>query len=108
MLIQKTTDKYGDRTVLPKQKLSLEQYDQLLEQSLCHIEKKRHEFAYTQHGILYSMKYDEFTDSGLRVLEVDAGTETDRASFIPNQFPYELTNVTGEIEYYGYRIADLI
>lgn len=54
------------------------------------------------------MKYDEFTDSGLRVLEVDAGTETDRASFIPNQFPYELTNVTGEIEYYGYRIADLI
>ena len=108
LLIQKTTDKYGDRTVLPKQKLSLEQYDQLLEQSVCHVEKKRHEFTYTQHGILFSMKYDEFTDSGLRVLEVDAATESDRASFTPNQFPYELTNVTGEIEYYGYRIADLV
>lgn len=39
LLIQKTTDKYGDRTVLPKQKLSLEQYDQLLEQSVCHVKK---------------------------------------------------------------------
>lgn len=108
LLIEKFTDDSGDRTTPPKIKLDQRQYDELLDQSVRHVEKVRSEFDYLQNGTVFSMKYDEFIDSPLRILEVDGTDEAARASFLPDLFPCELTNVTGEIEYYGHRIADLI
>ncbi|RYX78654.1 hypothetical protein EON76_02940 [bacterium] len=107
LLIKKITNDTGDRKTV-KLNLDQKQYDELLDQSVKHLEKIRHEFDYRQNGTIFSMKYDEFIDSPLRILEVDGIDEATRAYFLPNQFPYELTNVTGEIEYYGHRIADLI
>lgn len=108
LLIQKFTDEHGNRTVPPKEKLTHDQYDQLLGQSVRRVEKMRHEFDYTQNGTVFSMKYDEFTGSELRVLEVDAQDEAARNSFVPDEFPYRLTNVTGDTRYYGYRVADVL
>lgn len=108
LLIQKFTDENGNRTVPPKESLSLEQYSQLLKQSICRVEKMRHEFDYLQDNTKFSMKYDEYVDSKLRILEVDAQDEYLRELFEPDEFSYELTNVTGQIEYYGYRVAQLV
>jgi len=109
LLIQKFTDENGNRPEPPKkEKLSLEQYNQLFGQSVRRVEKMRFEFDYLQNGTTFSMKYDEFVDSKLRVLEVNAESEAKRKSFEPSEFPYELTDVTGKIEYYGYRVAELV
>ena len=106
LLISKVTNA-GNRTST-KEKINEEQYNKLLEASILHVEKKRHEFEYAQSGITFSMKFDKFLNSNLLVLEVDADTEDDRNSFDAVNFPVELTEVTGDIQYYGYRIADVI
>lgn len=108
LLIQKYTDANGNRTVPPKEKLSHQQYSELLEQSVLRVEKMRHEFNYAQGDTNFSMKYDEFAGSELRVLEVDTDNETARNSFDSTQFPCDLANVTGQIEYYGFRVAQQI
>lgn len=105
LLIAKVT-KDGCRTS-EKVKITDEEYKRLLESSVLHLEKKRHEFTYTQNGIPFSMKYDEFADSELRILEVDAASDEMRDSFIPEDFPAELIEVTGDTQYYGYRVADV-
>lgn len=103
--IQKFTQD-GKRTVPPKEKLTEDQYQEFLALSpALRVEKIRHEFDYTQNGISFSVKYDEFVDSELRVLEVDAQNEAERDSFAPRAFPYDLTEVTGDVQYYGYRVA---
>ena len=106
LLIAKVT-KDGSRTA-EKEKLTQEQYDELVALSMLRVEKKRYEFNYIQDGTSFSVKYDEFTESGLRVLEIDATSEGQRDSFIPNDFPIELTEVTGELKYYGYRVATVL
>lgn len=42
------------------------------------------------------------------MLEVDAYTEEQRASFNPGNFPYSLSEVTGDINYYGYRVGGML
>ena len=74
--------------------------------TLC-LEKKRFEFNFIQNGTTFSMKYDEFNDS-LRMLEVDADTEELRNSFDPTSFPHSLLEVTGDLHYYGHRMAKAI
>jgi hypothetical protein len=106
LLIAKVT-KEGNRTS-EKTKISSEKYANLLSSSILHLEKKRYEFTFTQNDIPFSMKYDEFTGSNLRILEVDASTEDARDAFNPDLFPGELTEVTGNISYYGYRVANTI
>lgn len=108
LLIQKFTDENGNRTVPPKESLSPEEYSQLLERSVRRVKKIRYEFDYSQGNTKFSTKYDEFVGGRLRVLEVDAENEAARESFEPAKFPYQLTNVTGKIEYYGYRVAELV
>ncbi|HSW77544.1 MAG TPA: hypothetical protein VLG36_01980 [Candidatus Chromulinivoraceae bacterium] len=62
-----------------------------------------------QNSIAYSVKYDEFPDGNLRILEVDASSEQERSSFSPSDFPEgEPEEVTGDARYYGYRVADLV
>jgi hypothetical protein len=51
------------------------------------------------------MKYDEFADDELRLLEVDAASEEERGAFSPSDFPSKLDEITGDMQYYGYRIA---
>jgi CYTH domain-containing protein len=104
LLIAKVT-KDGKRTT-EKQKITTEEYDELLASSILCIEKTRHEFDYEHNGVLFSLKYDEFGESKPNVLEVDASTDRDRNSFDIEAFPAELTEVTGDMSYYGYRIAE--
>jgi len=103
LLISKITID-GNRTS-EKEKITEEKYRELVGASILHLEKKRYEFAYVQNDISFSVKYDEFTDGDLRILEVDASSEAERNSFNPNDFPSGLTEVTGDIHYYGYRVA---
>lgn len=106
LLISKLT-KDGKRTS-QKEKISEETYKELLNSSVLHLEKKRHECEYLQNNISFSIKYDEFAGDRLHVLEVDAASEDERNSFNPTDFPAQLTEVTGDIRYYGYRVADII
>jgi hypothetical protein len=69
-LIAKTT-KNGKRTS-EKEKISEERYQQLKASSVLHLEKKRYEFDYKQNNTRFSVKYDEFADGKLNMLEVDA------------------------------------
>lgn len=106
LLIAKTT-KDGDR-VSEKEKIDEERYQRLKASSVLHLEKKRYEFEYEQNGTPFSIKYDEFADGKLNMLEVDASSEERRESFDPEKFPAELEEVTGDIRYYGYRVAEVI
>lgn len=106
LLIAKTT-KDGNR-ISEKEKISEERYQQLKVSSVLHLEKKRYEFDYEQNGTPFSVKYDEFADGKLNMLEVDASSEEQRESFDPKEFPSELKEVTGDIRYYGYRVAEII
>jgi hypothetical protein len=106
LLIAKVT-KDGRRTS-EKEKITEEKYKELLSSSILHLEKKRHEFDYTQNTISFSIKFDEFAKGKLYILEVDAPSEEERNAFNPIDFPARLTEVTGDIRYYGYRVADII
>lgn len=106
LLITKVT-KDGNRTS-EKEKITEEKYNEFLNSSVLHLEKKRYEFPYTQNNISFSTKYDEFAGGKLCMLEVDAANEEDRNAFSPSDFPTELTEVTGDMQYYGYRVATLL
>lgn len=97
-----------DNRTSMKEKITIEKYDELLGSSILRIQKKRHEFSYDQDGIRFDVKYDEFTDSTLRVLEIDASSDDERNAFDANNFPGELTEVTGDMRYYGYRVSTML
>lgn len=106
LLIVKTTK--DSNRVSEKEKIDEERYQQLKTSSILHLEKKRHEFDYEQNGIPFSVKYDDIADGKLNVLEVDALSEEQRQSFCPDDFPAELEEVTGDMQYYGYRVAEVV
>ncbi|MNH50320.1 hypothetical protein D3C73_19330 [compost metagenome] len=106
LLISKLTEN-GKRTSV-KEKITEETYKELLGSSVLHLEKKRHEFEYVQNSISFSIKLDEFAESSLYILEVDAPSEEERNSFNPTGFPAELAEVTGDMRYYGYRMAAML
>lgn len=106
LLISKVT-KDGSRTS-EKGAITEEAYEELLASSVLHLKKKRYEFTYTQGGTPFGVKYDEFGEGSLRVLEVDAPSEEERSSFNPSEFPFALDEVTGDMQYYGYRIASIV
>lgn len=103
LLISKVT-KDGKRTS-EKQEITQELYEVLIASSILHLEKLRHEFTYDQGGVVFSLKYDNFGESNPRILEVDASSDEERSSFDPNIFPARLTEVTGDMTYYGYRMT---
>lgn len=106
MLISKHTEN-GKRTSR-KEPIAQEQYDTLRESSILQLQKRRYEFTYVQADISFDVKLDEFTSSSLSILEVDADNEEDRTVFDPTNFPAELDEVTGTLDYYGYRVASVI
>ena len=97
----------GSRTS-EKEKITEDEYNALLEQSLVHVEKWRYEFDYTQGDRLFTMKYDEFANSDLRILEVDAETDEIRNIFDSGDYPVRLAEVTGDLRYYGYRVSGVL
>ncbi len=105
LLITKVT-KDGDRTS-EKTKITDQKYSELVIKSKIHSEKVRTEFTYHQHGIDFSMKFDQFTDNALHILEVDASSDEERAVFDYRAFPSRLSEVTGNLQYYGFRVAGL-
>ena len=107
LLIKKVMDKEGKRTSV-KEKIAAESYEELKARSVLQVEKTRFEFTYAQNGINFLMKYDEFADSELRVLEVDAKNDYERGLFDKAKFPTSLTEVTGNLDYYGYRVASVL
>jgi hypothetical protein len=106
LLVEKVINN-GNRTT-NKKKLTESEYKELLKSSTVHLEKRRHEFSFMQNGVLFSMKYDQFGGEKLQTLEVDAANEGDRGNFKPEDFPYRLIEVTGDMRYYGYRVARMI
>lgn len=107
LLIAKVT-KDGDRSA-DKQDIDEGRYTEHLASAGPHSEKRRYEFIYEQaDGKKFSVKYDEFVDSQLRIIEIDAPTDDERAAFNPEEFPAELIEVTGQLQYYGYRIAETV
>jgi hypothetical protein len=106
LLIAKVT-KGGDRKTV-KDKITEDEYRELIPASVLHLKKKRYEFEYTQNDISFSMKYDEFSNSPLCILEVDALSDEERNTFDPRLFPQDLSEVTGDLRYYGYRIAAIL
>lgn len=73
LLIVKTT-KDGNR-ISEKEKITEGLYQRLKASSVLHLEKMRYEFNYSQNGTSFSIKYDEFTDGKLNILEIDASSE---------------------------------
>lgn len=104
-LVEKIIDS-GNR-ITNKNKLSDLEYKDLLKHSTVHLEKKRHEFNFIQDNVSFAVKYDEF-EGELRMLEVDASNEVERNNFKLENFPYKLTEVTGDLRYYGYRVSEMI
>ncbi len=109
-LIEKITHEDGRRTVPEKKALAPDDYDEQLKSSIRQVKKVRYEFNYIQNGIKFKVKYDEFIDSELRILEVDAesGSDVERASFKPEEFLNGLKEVTGKLEYYGHRVTTIL
>ena len=105
-LISKITQNSTRKT--DKRQISEDEYKKRLVSSVVHVEKSRYEFNFLQNGIAFTMKYDEFPNSDGRVLEVDGASETERNKFSPNGFPYRLVEVTGDLRYYGYRVAKVL
>ncbi len=97
----------GSRTT-KKTKLIESDYNSSLSNSTVHLEKIRYEFNYEVNGVLFSLKYDEFKNGELCMFEIDAKTEEERNSFPVHNLPFELEEVTGDMRYYGYRMAEML
>lgn len=99
----------GERKKL-KQEIGEEKYKKLRGSSVRHVEKRRHEFAYTQHDISFTINYDEFAGGKLFLLDVDASSkdEKERNSFNPDAFPIRLEEVTGDPRYSGSGVANTL
>ena len=100
----------GDRTP-QKRPITDKEYQDYLRSSLSHLEKRRYEFEYTQNGIVFLMKYDVYAGGKFCMLEVDAVSKQEHER---ERFDYEafdlcsLEEVTHQLQYYGYRMVDVI
>lgn len=106
ILISKIT-KDGKR-IAERKEITAEEYAALLPSSVRHLEKKRYEFKVTQDKTPFSIKYDEFSGGNFQLLEVDAQTEVERNSFNPAEFPNNLSEVTADPRYSGYKITEML
>jgi len=98
----------GNKRTAERKKITKDEYDKLLLSSVRRIEKKRYEFNIIQNNVSFSIKYDEFVNSELRIIEVDASSEAERNSFDSVQFPVKLSEVTGDMRYYGFRVTEVV
>ena len=103
LLITKITT--NNSRMADRREILEDEYKELLKSSILRSEKKRYEFKFVQDDVTFNMKYDEFNNN-LKMLEVDALDEEDRNKFKSQLFPYKISEVTGNIDYYGYRVAE--
>ena len=103
LLITKTT--VDGKRVAKKTEISEEDYRKYLEHAKVHVEKIRHEFSFIQDGVPFAIKYDEFIDSELRVLEVGSAAPADTESFKPENFPFTLKEVSDDKSFVGFRVV---
>jgi len=96
--------KDGSR-ISEKKKINEDEYREMLRSSVLHLQKTRHEFKYVQGNITFTLKYDVFEDGNTNMLEVDADSEELRSQFKIKDFPFTLSEVTGNMDYYGYKVA---
>jgi hypothetical protein len=109
--ILKISKQTGAGNRRPKREIiSEEEYQRLMDlhKPTRHVEKRRHEFKLVQNGVTFLVKYDEFKGGNFRMLEVDAGSESERKLFNPSKFPANLAEVTGNTNYYGYKITEVL
>ena len=106
--IEKVTKENGDRDSIKTPIEEEAQYQDKIQTSIKSSHKIRAEFSYQQQKIEFKVKYDEFADSELRILEVDAADEATRQLFDPALFPTTLEEVTGDTRYYGHRVTDMV
>jgi hypothetical protein len=110
LLITKTTDKDGNRKTT-REDVTEEEYERRKE-SLTptnpHLEKMRWEFTYVQNDIPFPVKYDEFADSELRMLEVDDSDTEEGIRFDSADFPIELREVSDDPNFTGSRVVEII
>lgn len=108
ILVAKVTEN-GKRTT-NKEEMTLDEYEEEKARASSvgiGIEKTRYEFRVERDGIVFDVKYDEFPNSDLRLIEVDADNEEGRKHFDPAIFLVSnLKEVTGDRGYEGYRVAD--
>ena len=107
LVISKVMSDDGKRTT-EKAPISEKDYINLVTGSVQRLEKTRYEFEYIQNAITFRINYDQFAHSQLRILEVDAENEDDRTIFDVKDFPAELSEVTGDMQYYGHRVAAVV
>ncbi|MBI3889374.1 hypothetical protein HY312_02255 [Candidatus Saccharibacteria bacterium] len=103
LLIAKIT--VGGNRTAEKKEISDDEYNEYLKQTKIHIEKTRYEFDIDQDGARFNAKYDEFSDSNLRVLEVGPDTLGENKQFKPEDFKYSLHEVSDDISFTGFRVA---
>jgi hypothetical protein len=100
----------GANRLSHKLELGKDTYCRLIKSSCARLEKERWEFTLLQNGVLFSLKYDKFDVGDCYVLEVDAanGEQHARRAFRPDLFPYKLKEVSGDLKYYGIRMAETV
>lgn len=103
LLIAKNTVD-GHRTA-EKKEISADEYGEYLKLAKVHVEKIRYEFSINQDDAQFDAKYDEFSNSNLRVLEVGPDTSGKDELFKPEGFEYKLEEVSDNITYSGFRVA---
>jgi len=91
-----------------KEAISKVDYERKLASTILHLKKERSEFIYVQNGTSFAMNYDIFEDGALYMLEVDADTDEQRIAFDPNAFSEVVSEVTGDLRYYGYRVTSVL
>lgn len=64
----------------------------------------------TQENLFeYELKFDVFANSEVRILEVGASSAEARDAFCAADFTAaKLTEVTGDLRYYGFRMTDML
>jgi len=105
LLITKLTA--GKNRTASKTEIDENRYHELVASSCLRLLKDRYEFHFVQDNIFFVSTFDVFDTGKLFILEVDGvnGNEEERLAFDPRRFPYDLLEVTGNIEYYGFRLV---
>lgn len=100
--------KDGER-ISAKHPITAEEYETYRKNAvLPTLRKKRFEFSFVQEGSAFALKYDEFKDSNLRLLEVDASSKELRDSFTAQSFPYKLAEVSDDPDFSGPSIVKVL
>ena len=98
----------NDERTTDKVEIDDEEPESLAQRAVKHFEKRRHEFTYTQGGNTFNLKYDDYADVPLYMLEVGADDQMQIPTFVAQDFPATLTEVSDDKRYSGHRITEVL